>query len=506
MPVIVAGPSAAARGPDWPLHASTATRLIEAAASARLAPHALMQRAGLSLARLALAVAPHAGRIDVLAGPGNNGGDALLAATHLRAAGREVRVWLAPQHGERPADAAMAVEHARSAGVAMSEALPGPGAALCIDACFGVGLRRAPAGPLREAIRHANVGASPVLAVDLPSGLDGDTGQPLDAEATITARWTLALLTLKPGLFTAAGRDHAGEVWFDDLGVDAAAVAAPCADLVTHVQALWPRRCAQQHKGSFGDVWIVGGATGMRGAAWLAARAALAAGAGRVLVVLLGDEPHAGFDPLHPELMLRSVHELLATPSALEAATVVCGCGGGSAVAAVLPTVLARAGRLVLDADALNAMAADRSLASGLAHRAGRARPTVLTPHPLEAARWLATTATAVQHDRLAAARQLAATTQAAVVLKGSGSIVATPGGQAWVNASGNPALASAGTGDVLAGWLGGLWSQGLEADAAARLATYTHGLAADRWAATQAIDGPLEASRLIDRLRRLRG
>ncbi|HEU4460216.1 MAG TPA: NAD(P)H-hydrate dehydratase [Methylibium sp.] len=505
MPVIVDGPCATPGGSAWPLHDADATRRIEAAASAALPPHALMQRAGLAVARLALAVAPHAGRIQVLAGPGNNGGDGLLAARHLKCAGRDVEVWLAPTHRARPTDAAMALQQARDAGVAIGDALPGAPAELCMDACLGVGLHHAPQGALAEAIRHANRHDAPVLAVDLPSGLDGDTGQPLDADGTIRARWTLALLSLKPGLFTGAGRAFAGQAWFDDLGIDACALAPGCAGLVTETRSLWPHRLAHDHKGRFGDVWIVGGAPGMRGAAWLAARAALAAGAGRVMVVPLGGAGDDGFDVQHPELMLRTVETLTATPSPLALATVVCGCGGGTEVRAVLPSLIAHAGRLVLDADALNAIAADRSIADGLSRRAARGQATVLTPHPLEAARLLGTDAAAVQRDRLAAARRLADGAPGWVVLKGSGSVVASPAGQAWINGSGNPALATAGSGDVLAGWLGGLWSQGLDAGDAARLATHTHGTAADGWAASQAIAGPLEASRLIERLRALR-
>jgi ADP-dependent NAD(P)H-hydrate dehydratase / NAD(P)H-hydrate epimerase len=293
-------------------------------------------------------------------------------------------------------------------------------------------------------------------------------------------------------------------VWFDDLGFDAASDPA-VTHLITDSRALWPQRRHDQHKGSFGDVWVVGGAPGMRGAVWLAARAALAAGAGRVMVVALGTADHAGFDASHPELMLRDSRVLQVTPSPIEHATVVCGCGGGEAVRELLPGLIAHAGALVLDADAINALAADRAMAEGLTRRAARGRPTLMTPHPLEAARWLRCHTASVQADRLKVTRTLAAQARSGVVLKGSGSVIAEPGGSAWINGSGNAALATAGTGDVLAGWIGGLWSQGLDPISAMKLGVHTHGLAADRWAVSQAIDGPLCASLLIEQLRALR-
>lgn len=506
-PVIVGGPHADARG--WPLHGSESTHRLEADALTARPAHSLMARAGASVARLALALQPHARHVQVFAGPGNNGGDGLIAARHLKLAGCEVTVWLAPFAGPGHADAAHALQQAQDGGVRITHDLApmrAESANLCIDAVFGLGLHRPPQDAVRAAIQHMNASGAPALAVDLPSGLDGDTGRALDDDATVGARWTLSLLTVKPGLFTAAGRDHAGQVWFDDLGVDASHESTDM-HLLADSAALWPERRHRQHKGSFGDVWVVGGAPGMRGAAWLAARAALVAGAGRVMVVPLGADgrAEADFDPLHPELMLRDVAALQATPSALETATVVCGCGGGEAVREVLPTLIARAGRLLLDADAINALATDRAMAEGLARRAARGRPTLMTPHPLEAARWLGGDTESVQADRLKAAHTMAMQASAGVVLKGSGSVIAGADGAAWINASGNASLASAGTGDVMAGWIGGLWSQGLDACVALRLGVHTHGLAADRWAAGQAIGGPLIASQLIEQLRELR-
>ncbi|WP_295641562.1 NAD(P)H-hydrate dehydratase [uncultured Methylibium sp.] len=497
-----AGPRAASA--LWPLHDAAASRRCEAQTAQDLPPHTLMQRAGIAVARLALALAPHAERIWILAGPGNNGGDGLEAAALLCRAGKRVAVSLLAS-ASMPADAAAALARARDAGVKIETSLAPPeplrGGDLAVDALFGLGLGRAPAGAAALGIASLNAGAAPVLAVDLPSGLDADHGRAF--EPCAIARWTLALLTLKPGLFTAAGRDHAGDIWFDDLGVCADPQAA-VATLVAAQPVDWPARPHASHKGTHGDAWIVGGAPGMAGAAALAARAASAAGAGRVLRVSLDPAvPH--LDLLQPELMHRPASALPDRDIPLETSTVVVGCGGGTAVRELLPVLISRSGRLLLDADALNALAADPSLARAVTARAGRDRATVLTPHPLEAARLLGIDKTAVQADRRAAAQRLADRLAATVVLKGSGSIVASAGQHPRINASGNAALATAGTGDVLAGWIAGLWTQGLPAADAAALGVYTHGLAAETGRADDRISGPLEASRLIDRLRALR-
>ena len=471
------------------------TRLLEQRAAASLPPYTLKGRAGEATARLALALAPHARQIWIAAGPGNNGGDGLEAAVHLQRWGKQVAVALIGDAASLPADAREALMRAQAAGVRITgDTMNEPD--LAIDALLGIGASRPPQGALEAAIRRLNALACPVLAIDLPSGLHADTGQPLGA-ACITATHTLTMIGLKPGLFTAAGRDHAGSVWLDTLGIDASA-DAPQAWL-SGVSAVPMRRHAQ-HKGSFGDVAIVGGATGMRGAALLAARAAQAAGAGRVFVELL-DPAGMGLDALRPELMFR--HGWTQSPPAvLGASTVVCGCGGGDAVRAPLPRLLSLTKRLVLDADALNALASDAALVPLLHARAGRGLATVLTPHPLEAARLLGCTTAEVQADRLNAAHALAARYRAIVVLKGSGSVIAAPGQIARINGTGNAALASAGTGDVLAGWLGGRWAQlGADDEAAAAFTVAIQAVAEHGAAAEPQPAGALLASDLIERL-----
>jgi hydroxyethylthiazole kinase-like uncharacterized protein yjeF len=259
-----------------------------------------------------------------------------------------------------------------------------------------------------------------------------------------------------------------------------------------------PARQQASHKGSYGDVAVVGGAPGMVGAAWLAARAALAAGAGRVFCSLL-DGTASAFDPSRPELMGRS-DWWQSEPAVLAATTVLCGCGAGEAVRAVLPALLAHVRHLVLDADALNAIAGEVPLQKQLQARAARGWATLLTPHPLEAARLLQCDARTVQADRLQAAARLVERYGATVLLKGSGSVIAAPGQLPRINATGNAALATAGTGDVLAGWATGLWSQARQAVAAdiAAAASGQHGQAADRWRASGHA-GPLRAADLIE-------
>ena len=475
----------------WALHGTAGSRSIEQDALTGLEAHTLMRRAGAAVAALARALRPHARSAWVACGPGNNGGDGLDAAIHLLAAGLQVEVTLAADAMRLPSDAQDALKRAQAAGVPISDQrLSDDPPDIAIDALLGIGGHREPQGELARWVAKLNQLPCPVLAIDLPSGLNADTGQP-HGSVHVVATHTLALLTLKPGLFTGSGRDLAGEVWFDTLGVTPASLP-PIAWLANTGAPAAPRLHAH-HKGSFGDVAVVGGAPGMVGAALLAARAAHAAGAGRVYVNLL--DPHApGLDPQRPELMFRpSWWE--GPADLLNRSTVVCGCGGGDAVRMVLPRLLSSAGRLVLDADALNAIASDSALQQLLTARRARDRETVLTPHPLEAARLLDMSAAAVQADRLGAAQQLAERFNCVVTLKGSGSVVAAAFGTPTINASGNAALATAGTGDVLAGWMGGCWSStDTNALQASRHTTWLHGHAAD-----QGRLSPLRAADLID-------
>ena len=484
----------------WPLHDEQGSRQVEQATQAGLAGHALIERAGWAVARLALAVAPHAQHIWIAAGGGNNGGDGLIAARHLLQAGKTVRVAFAGDASRLPPDAAHALATAQAAGVSIDTSDAGIDESdVVVDALLGLGARSAPRARVAAAIACINRSGLPVLAVDLPSGLPSDTGDA--AHEVVRAHHTLSLLTLKPGLFTAHGRDHAGRVWYDALGADAQLLQATAAATLGGPPPATVRQHVQ-HKGSFGDVAVVGGAKGMGGAPVLAARAALHSGAGRVLLVRLDDQLASGDLPW-PELMQRDLADLLQ-PAWLARATVVAGCGGGQAVAQVLPLLVEHASRLMLDADALNAVAASPPLQAALAARNAGGPRTILTPHPLEAARLLGITTTEVQQDRLQAARRIAAASGAVVVLKGSGTVIAGPSGRPVVNPTGNARLATAGSGDVLAGWLGGRWAAQptvVPAVVAAETA-WLHGRAAEERPGA----GPLTASALIDAIAQVGG
>ena len=513
-----------------PLFTSAATRRIEQAAAATLPRHTLMQRAGLAVARLAQALAPHARTVWIACGPGNNGGDGLEAAMQLQRSGRQVLVTWLGHPDQAPADAMASWQRAQACGVQWLDHPPAPFTTidLCIDALFGIGVSstprattRPPDGRLVACLQALERSPVPVLTVDLPSGLDADTGQfapdfavvthdarhsahpPRPAHPPRAPRHTLSLLCLKPGLFTAAGRDAAGEVWLDDLGV-APISEAPTAWLAGATPHA-PRTHAS-HKGSYGDVAVVGGeglaerGMGMAGAALLAASAALHSGAGRVLVALL-DNGQLPLDTQQPELMFRHLDAL-----DLPQLTVVCGCGGGQAVRRVLADVIAQAPRLVLDADALNAIAASAALQAQVTARSQRGQATVITPHPLEAARLLGRTTAQVQADRLAAAQQLADRLHCVVVLKGSGSVIAAPGHLPTVNPTGNARLATAGTGDVLAGMIGAHLAADRGAGTAAVTcalhaacqAVYAHGQVADAWPDGQALTASALARTLV--------
>ena len=472
---------------SYPLFSIAATRAIEQGAMQALPDHTLMRRAGLAAAHWTLALAPHAQRIWIACGPGNNGGDGFETALALRGMGKTVSLtWTGhtPEPGgqapRQPADASTSRQRALSAGLLIQDTPP-QHFDVAIDALLGIGgalsPERAGARLITQWLAHMHSSGAAVLALDLPSGLNADNGA---AGGPVPgAHHTLSLLTLKPGLFTAEGRDQAGQVWLAELGVSAPADLQPCAWLLgaDRAQPLSRQHAPHaSHKGSFGDVAILGGDAGMGGAALLAAKAALHAGAGRVFMALL-DGATVPMDMGQPELMFRA-------PAALDLRrqVLVCGCGGGQAVRAHLPALLSVATKAVFDADALNAIALDTQLQTQLKARHGRGHATVLTPHPLEAARLLQCSAPAVQADRLRAAQTLADSFACVVVLKGSGSVIAAPGQTPRINHSGNALLATAGTGDVLAGMVGAALALGDTAWDAASRAVFRHGAVADAW------------------------
>ncbi|MBI1395899.1 MAG: NAD(P)H-hydrate dehydratase [Betaproteobacteria bacterium] len=461
-------------------------RRIEAAAFAQKPPQPLMARAGLAAAELARALLHDRRRVLVFAGPGNNGGDAFVAATHLEQWGREVTVVFTGEPSKLPADARAAYDRWRDVdGSTLAHWPEDLAGDLLVDGLFGIGLERDLTGPYAELVTRMNASGTPILALDIPSGLHADSGRVLGT--AVRARHTVTFLALKPGLLTLDGPDHAGTVHVAPIGIDAATVLPPAGFVVDDrfVRAALPPRPHNSHKGHYGSVAIVGGAPGMTGAALLAGRAALHLGAGRVYVGMLA--PEGGqVDGRQPELMIRSGHDAANLEGAT---TLVVGPGLGQShhAAAMLDLAVERDVPLVLDADGLNLVATEPTRAARVRVRSA---PTILTPHPAEAARLLNTTVASIQADRIAAALRMAGATNAWVVLKGAGSVCAGPDGTWYVNTSGNPGMAAAGMGDVLSGIVGALLGQGASPRDALLAGVRIHGLAGDR--VVRQVGGPL--------------
>lgn len=479
-----------------PLYTVNALRAVEQAAQAGLPPGELMARAGRGAARRIDELAgERRATVCVVAGPGNNGGDGFVVARELAARGHEVSVVLLGAGQPAAADALAAFRRWTDTGGAVLAALPERHFDIVVDALFGIGLARPLQGVFLDAARWMNAHGARVVALDVPSGLDSDRGAWVGGVAGVLADVTVTFLGDKPGLHTGAGIDAAGSVHVDGLGIVAAAGDLHLVAPADFADIARPRR-RDTHKGSFGSVLVIGGGPGMVGAPLLAARAALRLGAGRVYVDCIG-APEVRLDPLQPELMFRPY----ATLEAIECAVVGCGLGTDAGARAALAWAIARPHALVIDADALNLLATDASLRESLLQRAA---VTVLTPHPLEAARLLAISANDVQADRIGAARRLAREYRAIVVLKGAGSVLAAPDGSVAINPTGSPALATAGTGDVLAGMLGALLAQGFDPWQSALAATWLHGAAADGMGDIGLVAGDV-APRAAEALRALR-
>lgn len=482
-------------------------RKIEARALEYQGEVSLMQKAGLATAELATKIC--AGKQDsvlILAGPGNNGGDAYEAGYQLSRQGFKVVCLMCGASEKYSPDAQAALQRARDAGLEFADLhtllnTPSQNWSLIIDGLFGIGLKRAPEADIARLIDLINRLSSektiPVLAIDVPSGLNADTGQPVSHDSVlIQASHTITFIANKPGLHTGSGKDFAGHVILNQLDVPAD-FFPECLSYLNErpslLQMLKPRK-QNSHKGSFGDVVVLGGAKGMTGAAILAARAAQYTGAGRIYCSMLAEAP--AYDSLHPEIMFRQAVEIN-----LAEATVIIGPGLGTSNAAhaLLSSAIQTAQALVIDADALNLIAADRKL-QALLH--DKNTPCILTPHPLEAARLLNKSVADIQNKRLPAAQELARQFNAVVILKGSGSIICDPAGNLFINTSGNPALASGGTGDVLAGVAGALLAQLGNCMDAARMASWVHGHAADELVARGTGPIGLSASELLPEIR----
>lgn len=541
---------------------TAAIRRVEANALAALPEGTLMSRAALEIARHAesmLVALPHFNRVNipgaiaVLAGPGNNGCDALLAALTLRNRGHIVRVYSATAHrtaaesasGQPLNDRLLALcadigMPARPLGALADETGT---ASIAIEGLFGLGQNRPLSGPFREAATALNAAGLPVLAVDIPAGIDANCGvvlcEPANEPSPVAVRATrtLTFIADKPGLHTGEAVDYVGEVILATLGVagseithqvpQANARAAPEPDNQGasgtenqetsetenqassgtnspngsrvvgqpagehfgrgHAVRLLPRRARNTHKGSFGSVLIIGGSRGMTGAPWLAALGAQAGGAGKVFIA--SPSQHI-VPPPQAQWMTRALPPLDRAPNendgtrqhlvaellrGIDAVALGCGLGRSAASDVLLRLLWSDHRPLVLDADGLNILA---SVETSNSRPAGT--QMVLTPHPLEAARLLGVSTAHIQADRRQAAVAIAVRFASVVLLKGAGSVIADSGGRWAILDAGAPTLATAGSGDVLAGVIAALLAQGLPAWDAARLGAWAHGVAGE--------------------------
>ncbi len=458
----------------------------------------LMENAAQGLAAELLTAFPDARNVVAVCGPGNNGGDGLAAARLLSERGLSVSVLTLGDPDSYRGDAAENASRAREAGLDLTPlsrrgemaALPRRlGAAdAVVDALFGTGLTRALSGSAARAVSAINSAGRPVVAADLPSGLSADTGQLLGP--CVKASATVAFAALKHAHVFWPARGFCGRVVVHDIGIPRRALRPPRESLAVaeaaDVRGWLPPREADSHKADFGRLAVIAGSRGKSGAAVLAARGALRAGAGLVTVFCPASIELTIVSAL-PEAMTRGLPEeggalaaqasepLLEALRDFDAAVAGPGLGTGKGTVALLEKLLSARCPLVCDADALNAFA---GRPRAFSRRRGK---TVLTPHPGEAARLLETTGSDVQRDRLAAARRLSRSSRAVVLLKGAGSLTCSPSGSATLNPTGTPLMSTAGSGDVLAGAIGAFLAGGLKAERAAIAAAYLHGSAGER-------------------------
>ena len=437
----------------------------------------LMERAGEAALRVLRERWPAARRIAIICGGGNNGGDGYILGARARAAGLEVTLLALVDPGQLRGDARLAADRYLAGRGSVRVCAPAEfaGADLLVDALLGTGLREPPRADFAAAIEAMNGSGLPILALDLPSGLDGDRGRA--PGAVVRAEATVTFVARKLGLYLDDGPDYTGHVYLDDLGVRAPQedTAAPALELLAAdeiARALPPRRRVA-HKGDFGRVLIIAGGPGMAGAARLAGEGALRSGAGLVTVAT-SPENVAAIVAGRPELICHGVRDAAALAPLLAAASVVAvgpGLGTGPWSRLMLEAALAAAKPLVIDADAINLLAATRMRPPSM---------SVLTPHPGEAARLLKTDTAGVQSDRRAALARLVELTGAVVVLKGAGSLVGAPGRTPALCADGNAGMAAPGMGDVLTGAIAAVLAQCADPWRAARVGVLAHALAGD--------------------------
>ena len=466
------------------LYSTAQVRALDAYAIEKLGipGYTLMKRAGEAALRFLRTRFPVAHRIVVVCGAGNNGGDGYVLARFAQAAGLTVTTLAATVPDRLRGDALQAFEdlHASGGRIQPYSAERLREGEVIVDALLGTGLRGAAREEIAHVIRDINGAGRPVLAVDVPSGLDSDAGIPLGD--TVRADCTVTFVGLKTGLFIGDGPEFAGTVFFDDLEITPAEAGAPRPRieriLESAIQQALPRRARSSHKGDFGRVLIVGGGVGMPGAVRLAGEACLRVGAGLVTVAVAPENVPA-ISAGRPELICLQLTDAEALREPAEKADVIAigpGLGRTPWSRAALDVVLRSGKQLVVDADALNIVA----------ESAGPARDDwVLTPHPGEAARLLGTETSEIQRDRLAALERLVARYRGTVVLKGAGTLVGAPGRTPALCERGNPGMATAGMGDVLTGTIAGILAQCQDAWLAARVGVLVHAMAGDAAART---------------------
>ena len=461
----------------------------------------LMEKAGAAAFNALLVEWPEARRLAVFCGRGNNGGDGFVLARIAYEQGMQVTVYLADDMTATKGVARETLCACQDAGVRMTPltAANQIEADVVVDALIGTGLKRHPEGIFQSAISTLNNLNIPILSLDIPSGLNADSGDIYGV--AVNADLTVTFIALKQGLFTHYGPACTGKVLCDDLGVPKALLndIQPNAELLSwkKVKHWLPRRHRDAHKGDFGHVLVIGGDYGMGGSIRMASEAALRVGAGLVTVATRPEHVSIVISS-RPEIMCREVNQGEDLKPLLEIVTVVVigpGLGKGEWGQSLLSAVLATDLPMVLDADSLNLLAQQEN------------RPhfssAILTPHPGEAARLLKTTNVKIQENRFEAVSQIQAQFGGVIVLKGAGTLIKSDSPVPAVCRAGNPGMASGGMGDVLSGVIGGLLAQGLDVFAAAEVGVFVHALAADR-AAQEGGERGLLATDLMDHLRRL--
>lgn len=477
--------------------------------------HELMDRAGRGVADVARYFADLAGMNTpsaiLIAGRGNNGGDAFAAARHLKDLGFDVMVWIAGAESQITGDALKHLGNVHADGITVEEfpsredwdentAHPA-GADFLIDGLLGTGSHGAPRGPVAWAIQYLNSAANDafVVSIDIPSGINADTG--IAEGDAVNADVTVTMGLPKTGLVAGAAQEFVGTVEVTDIGIPPAYVEAikPATDVEmiysTELRRLLPRRARGSHKGTYGNLLVIGGARGYAGAAALACRAAARSGVGLTTALVpasilpvvasasLETMVHAGAETKTGSLAAAAIDSWLPRLATFDALLVGPGLTTHPDSQALVRTLIEHCPvPMVLDADALNVLADNPKLIR-------KARSTVIvTPHPGELGRLLGRDAASIQADRIGAARAAASLTGAFVILKGAGTVVTTREGSAFINMTGNPGMARGGSGDILAGLLSGLLAQGIAPLDAARAAVFLHGRSGDMaaWRASQ--------------------